>query len=95
LSDLLLLRGTLRAGTTPPELSPPSSTEGFLSKHLPLRDGLAWRAAKGESLTALERGMLEVIDQLLDERDRGPERLPAQVAEIVRAVRDTETGRRR
>ena len=61
-------------------------TEDFVFRFLPLRDELAWRAARLEPLTATERAVLVLLDSLLDELDRRAEPLPDDVKQIIADV---------
>lgn len=59
---------------------------GFIQRHLPLRDELAWRAARGQPLTAVERSALLAIDAVLDDLAPRSEALPREVQKVVREV---------
>jgi hypothetical protein len=57
--------------------------ELFAERYLPVRDELAWRAARGEVLSDAERALLHAFDQVLDELDGKPEPLPAEIRTLV------------
>jgi hypothetical protein len=51
-----------------------------------VRDELAWRAARGEALSEVERATLHALDTVLDSLEPPPEPLPRDVQDILRDV---------
>jgi hypothetical protein len=83
LAELLAL-WDLRSDSVPrPDVS---GIDRFLERYLPLRDELAWRAARLERLTAVERAVLHAIDAILDRMDRRAEPLPDDAKQLVADV---------
>lgn len=60
--------------------------EEFARRHMHVRDDLAWRAAKGEALSAVERATLHALDAVLDEIEPPSAPLPAEAQQILRDV---------
>lgn len=60
--------------------------EEFARRHMHVRDDLAWRAARGQALTAVERATLHALDAILDELEPPAATLPAEAQEILRDV---------
>jgi hypothetical protein len=58
--------------------------EEFARRHMHVRDDLAWRAAKGEALTAVERATLHALDAVLDEIEPASSPVPAEAQQILR-----------
>ena len=81
-------RDSLSSEPTSPfaERSTAFATEEFARRHMHVRDGLALRAAHGETLTEVERATLLAFDAVLDSLETPPEPLSASVQEILRDV---------
>ena len=58
--------------------------EDFARRHMQVRDRLAWRAACGEPLTAVERATLRAMEAILDSLDAPAEPLAPEVQAILR-----------
>lgn len=62
------------------------ATEAFALRYMKLRDQLAWRAAKGEALSAVDRATLHALNALLDELEPPSSPLPDDVSGLLRDI---------
>ncbi len=88
LAQLRTLRQPLTAGGSDllRDRSAVFAIEEFAHRHMHIRDDLAWRAAKGEALSAVERATLYALDAVFDEIEPPSSSLPAEAQQIVRDV---------
>lgn len=61
-----------------------AALQDFSERHMTVRDDLAWRAARGLTLTEVERATLMALDSVLDQLEGPPAALPPEVQAIVR-----------
>jgi hypothetical protein len=92
--DVLARLYALRQGEAPSspgaalfdERSSAFALDAFARRHMHVRDDLAWRAARGEVLSQVERATLRALDGVLDSVEPGPAPLSAEVQDILRDV---------
>lgn len=62
--------------------------EEFAEHYMELRDDLAWRAVQGETLTVLEKEMLNAFDEILDSLMPGPEPMSQEAQQIIQELKE-------
>lgn len=88
--DALASYYALKSGRPEAEVSGRTEREAFANRYMALRDDLAWRAAQGGRLSAVERATLLALDSVLDSLEAPLPPLPDEVQEIVRDVLRTK-----
>lgn len=62
----------------------PEAIEAFAHRHMHVRDRLAWKAARGEALSEVERATLHALEAALDDLEPPPAPLSTEVRDLLR-----------
>lgn len=62
------------------------AVEAFIERYMAVRDELAWKAARGLTLSQMERALLRAFDDILDGMEPASEPLSDEVLAIMNDV---------